>query len=114
MSRHVLLVFTNATPGDDEEFNRWYDEVHLKEVLETPGFVAAERFDLNDAQMAEADRAHRYLSIYEIEGDPTAAMKALEEMAPGMNMSATLAEDAATSLFTQISARQTEVGGGAS
>jgi len=108
MSRHVLLVFTNSTPGDDEEFNRWYDEVHLKEVLETPGFVAAERFDLSKTQMDDAEHAHRYLSIYEIEGDPAAAVKALEEMAPGMNMSPTLGE-AATTLFSQITPRMTEV-----
>ena len=109
MARSVLLVFTNATPGDDAEFNRWYDEVHLKEVLETPGFVAAERFDLSDSQMADADRPHRYLSIYEIEGDAASALKALEGMAPQMNMSATLGEDVATSLFTQITPRMTEV-----
>jgi len=110
MSRHVLLVFTNPTPGDDEEFNRWYDEVHLKEVLETPGFVAAERFDLSDAQMDDAEHAHRYLSIYEIEGDPAEALKTLQEMAPQMNMSATLGEDTATSLFSQITPRMTEAG----
>ena len=106
MSRSVLLVFTNATDGDDVEFNRWYDEVHLKEVLEAPGFVAAERFDLADAQMAEDDRPHRYLAIYEIEGDPADALKALQELAPTMDMTATLAKDAATSLYSQISPRQ--------
>ena len=31
MSRHVLMVLTNATEGDDAEFNRWYDEVHFTE-----------------------------------------------------------------------------------
>ena len=105
MARSVLLVFTNATDGDDAEFNRWYDEVHLKEVLEAPGFVAAERFDLSDVQMMEAERPHRYLAIYEIEGDPAAALKSLQELAPQMNMSATLGGDSATSLYSQISPR---------
>ena len=108
MARSVLLVFTNATDGDDAEFNRWYDEVHLKEVLEAPGFVAAERFDLSGAQMDEAERAHRYLAIYEIEGDPAAALKSLRELAPQMNMTSTLAGDAATSLYSQISPRMIE------
>ena len=31
MSRHVLMVLTNATEGDDGEFNRWYDEVNFTE-----------------------------------------------------------------------------------
>ncbi len=108
MSRHVLMVLTNATEGDDAEFNRWYDEVHLKEVLETPGFVAAERFELSGTQMTEGEQPHRYLAIYEIEGDPAAAAKTLMELAPGMNMSATLSEDAATGLFSQITPRMTE------
>lgn len=108
MARSVLLVFTNATDGDDAEFNRWYDEVHLKEVLEAPGFVAAERFDLGSAQMDEADRAHRYLAIYEIEGDPEATLKSLRELAPQMDMTSTLAGDAATSLYSQITPRMRE------
>jgi len=108
MARSVLLVFTNATDGDDVEFNRWYDEVHLKEVLEVPGFVAAERFDLSGVQMMEGERPHKYLSIYEIEGDPEAALASLREMSPQMNMSSTLSGDAATSLYSQISPRMRE------
>lgn len=108
MARSVLLVFTNATDGDDAEFNRWYDEVHLKEVLEAPGFVAAERFDLGEAQMVEAERPHRYLAIYEIEGDPASALQALQDLAPQMNMTTTLAGDAATHLYSQISPRVQE------
>ena len=34
MATHRLVVFTEAMPGRDGEFNEWYDEVHLKEVLE--------------------------------------------------------------------------------
>ena len=105
MARSILLVFTNATDGDDEEFNRWYDEVHMKEVIETPGFIGCERFELGEAQMDPAERAHRYLAIYEIEGDPAAALKSLQESAPRMQMTDTLSLEAGTSLFTQITAR---------
>ena len=105
MPRSVLLVFTNATDGNDEEFNRWYDEVHMKEVIETPGFVGCERFELADAQMDSEKRGHRYLAIYDIEGDPAAALKTLQESAPRMNMTDTLSLEAGTSLFTQITAR---------
>ena len=58
--------------------------------------------------MTEGEQPHRYLAIYEIEGDPAAASKALMELAPGMNMSATLSEDTGTSLFSQITPRMTE------
>ena len=38
-----MLVYTNAVEGRDEEFNRWYDEIHLPEVLALPEFTRASR-----------------------------------------------------------------------
>ena len=102
MARSVLRVFTNATDGNDEEFNRWYDEFHMQEVIETPGFIACERFELGATQMDSEERVHRDLAIYEIEGDPAAALKSLQESAPRMQMTDTLNLAAGTSLFTQI------------
>ena len=91
MPKHRLGVFTNAVPGRDEEFNRWYDEVHLREVLEVDGYVAAQRFVLSDAQIADAtaDAAPgRYLAIYEIEAeDLKAAFEKLNATSGEMNMS---------------------------
>jgi hypothetical protein len=106
MSRSVLLVFTNATDGDDAEFNRWYGDVHLAEVLEVPGIVAAERFALADAQLTPGDHEHRYLAIYEIEGDPAEAAAGL--LKAEMNMSETLHPQIQTALYTQLGPRQTE------
>ena len=110
MARSILLVFTNADDGRDAEFNRWYDEIHLKEVLETPGFIAAERFELGEAQVDEAERPHRYLAIYEIEGDPADALAALQAAAPGMDMSKTLHSEIETSVFTPLTPRKTRDG----
>ena len=110
MARSVLLVFTNADGGRHAEFNRWYDEIHLKEVLEVPGFIAAERFELGEAQVDEAERSHRYLAIYEIDGDPAEALEALQAAAPGMDMSATLHADAQTSVFTPLTPRKMQEG----
>ena len=42
-SKGQLLVFSNATDGRDEEFNTWYDEVHVPEVLEVDGVSGASR-----------------------------------------------------------------------
>jgi len=107
MKRSKLVVFANATEGSDTEFNQWYDEIHLGEVLAIPGFVGAERLELSDVQVAPEDRPHRYLAIYEIEGDPQAALDALLAASSTMNMSITLSDDAATSLYTQITPRVT-------
>ena len=101
-----LLVFTNATEGDDAEFNKWYDEVHLKEVLEVPGFVAAQRFQLTDAQTTDEPHEFRYLAIYEVEGDPAAAFERLKGSSDRFNMTETMAQ-AVTAHFTPIGERMT-------
>src|SRR3546814_16369245 len=41
--RLLYIVLTNATPGDDEQFNDWYTNTHIPDVLAVPGFVAAQR-----------------------------------------------------------------------
>lgn len=73
MARHVLCVLSNATEGADEEFNRWYDEQHLGDVLRVPGFRAAERFKLSETQLGAGDLPYRYLALYEVETDDLAA-----------------------------------------
>jgi hypothetical protein len=68
MGRYKLLVLTNAVKGRDDEFNRWYDNQHIPDALDVPGYVTAQRFHLADVQMAGAPHSQwRYLAIYEIE-----------------------------------------------
>lgn len=68
MARHVLLALTNAADGREDEFNDWYDNRHLGDVLQVPGFVSAQRFKLSGAQRMDAP-PYKYLAIYEIETD---------------------------------------------
>ena len=93
-----MLVFTNAVEGRDDEYNQWYDEVHLVEVLALPEFVGATRHKLAAAQMFP-DQAHGYLAIYEYKGDAADAVAALGAAADSFNMSEALAPDAAVVLF---------------
>ncbi len=46
MERYRLSVYTRPVTGQEEEFHRWYSEVHLAEVLQVPGFVYVERWSL--------------------------------------------------------------------
>ena len=39
-----FFAFTNPTSGKEDEYNTWYDEHHLKDVINVPGFVSARRF----------------------------------------------------------------------
>lgn len=79
MAKHVFVVMTNPTGDRDAEFNKWYDNQHIPDVLRVPGFVAAQRFKISDAQMGGAKSQWRYLALYELESnDPAASIKELQ------------------------------------
>ena len=40
MAVHRLIVFSAPTPGQEDEYNDWYNNVHLDEVVAIPGFVS--------------------------------------------------------------------------
>ena len=62
----VLVVMMDVDPEDEEEFNRWYNEEHLPERLEIPGYISARRFKLE-----EGEGVLQYLCIWELEdGSP--------------------------------------------
>jgi hypothetical protein len=70
MAKYTFVVFSNpTTPGQEAEYNEWYNKVHLADVLNVPGFVAAQRFKLAEAQFGNGSHTHRYLALYEIETD---------------------------------------------
>lgn len=58
----ILVVMMEVDPEHEEEFNRWYDEEHLPERLEIPGYISARRFKLE-----EGDGVLKYLCIWELE-----------------------------------------------
>ena len=86
----LMVVFTNAAPGRDDEFNRWYDEVHVGEVLAVPPVKSCTRFKVSD--VGDEPPAHRYLALYEFEGDPKAAQDALMSASASFNMTDALAD----------------------
>jgi hypothetical protein len=79
MNQSILLVLTNPVPGREAEFNDWYDNRHVPEVLAVPGFVSCTRF----VRSTEAWPTGRegvpqgYYACYGIEGSIRAAMDEL-------------------------------------
>lgn len=75
----MLVRSSPKTPELEDEYNSWYTDVHIPEVLETPGFRAVTRYKLFDDQSGQGAK---YLAIWEIEADDIpAAAKALQEQA---------------------------------
>ena len=74
MSQRVIqVVFSNPVPGKEDEFNQWYDNVHIPELLRVPGMLSATRYALQDAAIYHVEGGavpeHRYMCVYELEGD---------------------------------------------
>jgi hypothetical protein len=110
MATHRLVVFTQPKPGQEAEYNRWYEEVHLGDVLKVEGFVAAQRFEVATAQIGDAAQSSpaRYLAIYEIEAENLeAALAQLSAGSDSMEISDALdAGQAQAIAFTAIGERQ--------
>ena len=66
MQRAMYVVSTHpASPEAEEEYNRWYSDVHLGDVLRVPGVVNATRYARDDGAPAGAP----YLALYELQAE---------------------------------------------
>lgn len=64
MNKYMLAVTSSAKAGKDEEFRKWYKNVHIPELLEVPGFVKGTRYYSDNPEGAAP-----YLTIYDIDSD---------------------------------------------
>ena len=63
MAKGIYYVESRpASPEVDAEFNRWYNNVHLPEMIALEGIVSVRRF-------APVTDDGPYVAIYELEGD---------------------------------------------
>jgi hypothetical protein len=59
------MVLANVGLDDEAEFNRWYDREHMRERVEVPGFISAQRY------VSDGHSRWKYLALYETEGVST-------------------------------------------
>lgn len=80
MPKTLLVVATNCPQGKEAEFNDWYTNTHVPDILQLPGFVAATRYQiLGEPRQGQG----RFLAIYEVEAeDPAAAIAAVNKAVP--------------------------------
>jgi hypothetical protein len=67
MPKYQMIVMSNAVPGREDEYNKWYTEVHVPDVLKVPGVVAAQRYRLADSQRSSKPSQWKYAAVYEID-----------------------------------------------
>lgn len=58
----INVVTVDIDPPHAEDFNRWYNDVHVPEILSCPGWRAARRYECLDGEP-------RFLAIYDLEDD---------------------------------------------
>jgi hypothetical protein len=86
MRKFTWVVLTNCDPNHEKEFNEWYDEVHIGDLLRIPGVVSATRSVLAAAQMSMVDGGlvlcgteaiaakYKYLACYHIEAEDVSSV----------------------------------------
>jgi hypothetical protein len=85
--KYKMVVFTNAVEGKDKEFNDWYQNTHLKQIVSIKSFAQAQRFRFQTSIIPGAPDPARYMAIYDIETDDiNAALGAMGELAASGRM----------------------------
>jgi len=67
VKHYTFVVLTNPVPGKDAEYNDWYTNTHLHDLVKIPGIKSAQRFKI--APQSAKGATHQYLALYEIETD---------------------------------------------
>jgi hypothetical protein len=74
MPRYKLVVMTGPQEGREAEYHDWYQNSHLQQVMELPGFLSGQRYRLSTA-LAEHE-TYPFLAIYDVETDDIEAVLA--------------------------------------
>jgi hypothetical protein len=79
MADHEYIVLSKPPEGvGAQEFNEFYD-IHMREILEVPGFVSAQRSALTLRGSRGEAFGYEYLVRYGIDGALDATLTALRE-----------------------------------
>ena len=79
--KHYLLVESYPShPLRLEEFDQWYDEVHIPEVVALDGIVGATRLSPADPD------GGAFIVLYELEGDPHQAVQNIHAAAAAQQL----------------------------
>ena len=104
----LYVVQANPVAGKEREFEQWYDNQHLQDVIDLPGFVAARRYVRSATQREQRALEYHYqsLALYEFDGDPRPGLDALTTaLANGMELSPALGDRIAV-VYDQVSERR--------
>ena len=108
MPRYKLVVMSGPQDGRAAEYHDWYQNSHLQQVMELPGFQAGQRYRLSTA-LIEGE-TFPFLAIYDIETDDVDSVLAEMRSRAGterLTVSDALAPKAYAVLYEEFGARVT-------
>lgn len=88
MAKAKLIVLSKpVSPDCEDEYNKWYNEVHAKEVVALPGMLGITRFRATrQVNPPQDEMSYQYLAIYDME-DSEATIAALMAAQPKLSIS---------------------------
>jgi hypothetical protein len=106
MTQHIYVVQTNAVAGQEAEFNDWYTNEHIHDVVSIDGWTAAQRFRLNEVGQSINTYPYTYLAVYEMENDDVRGnLRRLNERMRSARISPAMAPRPSARVFTSITER---------
>ena len=96
----LLIVFSNPVDNRVEDFNDWYTNVHIRDVMRMPASVAVQRFVLADQQpLKERASKFAYLAVYETDDTVKCTVAHAAAFTPGLPISDAFPVDAPCNYF---------------
>ena len=71
MASYKLVVFSDSTEaGNEDEYNDWYTNTHIPELLTVPGIVGARRYRRREGGRGDTEPPmSSYIAVYDLEAD---------------------------------------------
>jgi antibiotic biosynthesis monooxygenase (ABM) superfamily enzyme len=64
-NRAIVVISTDCSPEMEQQFNDWYNNVHIPMALKYPGMLKASRYQLSSTN----SQRKSYLTIFEFRDD---------------------------------------------
>ncbi len=98
MSDYTLIVYTSPVEGREDEYNKWYDEVHLPEFSSLPGVISGKRYNM-------AGDKPQWAAIYELSAPPGDVFKAMNAAVKDGSMHMSDAMDTSSAIVHTLTPR---------
>ena len=99
MAAYNMIVLSRPVAGQEAEYDRWYTEQHIHDLLKVPGVTTAQRFRVRDP----GPDGHQFVARYELETDDIAeTMAIISKRLGGPEMPISKGFDMATATFLLV------------